>query len=185
MTLDSFLHDALHEISRGTKDRRHPYRFVIFNTITDDYPDTRMVVLRRFDRQELKLDIYTDYRSNKIQQLKITPRASILLWHPSKKLQIKLMIDAQLVDGEEREKRYQELPVSGQHGYNTEENPGSPKADLESAHLWRTKYNSDFFSIIRGKIGKIEILQLQGKEHLRASYEFLGTEVTEQHWLVP
>jgi hypothetical protein len=185
MTLDTFLNDTLLEIARGTHDKRHPFRFVVFNTVTDEYPETRMVVLRRFDREAMEVDIYTDYRSNKVQQLKISGRASMLLWHPSKKLQVKLKLDTSLVGGDERKDKFNQLPVSGQHSYNTTEDPGTPKESLEESHDWRDEYNDDYFSIIRCNITQIEVLQLQGKEHLRATYKFLGQDLNEQHWLVP
>jgi hypothetical protein len=184
MDLQTFYQDTLHELGRATKDRRHPFRQLHLATNGQTHPDLRIVILRAFDRTAHQLIFYTDYRSHKVQQLKIQEEATALFWHPSKKLQVKAKCLAEFADDEERENRWQQLS-GGKESYNTEQAPGTLVDDLPQAHQWKEEMDAEYFSVVKLNIQQIEVLQLSGKEHLRAFYDFTAARKADQSWMVP
>ena len=74
----------------ATIQRRHPFHQPIFGTISDNAPDLRMVVLRRFWRKPPKLAFHSHIGSPKISQIQANPNVYWLFYHPEEKLQVRI-----------------------------------------------------------------------------------------------
>ena len=56
------------------KDKYHPFRYFVLSTIDfSNKINSRKVVLRKFDSENLNFSIFTDLRSKKVSDLKNTP----------------------------------------------------------------------------------------------------------------
>ena len=183
MKLQDILEDALSELTRGTVDRKHPFRFVTFTTVSSEgLPQSRMVVCRKVDRAMRTVRIYTDARSPKMKDLAHQNRASLLFWHPKKRWQIRLDVETSILEAQNA--LYDHLPIAGQHAYNTLLPPSQQVDELSEAHAWQTTYTAEHFSVIEGRILTMEILQLKDKEHLRAHFSFPTNAPVVMKWLV-
>ena len=62
------------------KDKNYPFRTFVLSTIQDNEPKSRNVILRDFDPNKIIFTIYTDSRSNKIQNLNKSSSAQLLFY---------------------------------------------------------------------------------------------------------
>ncbi|WGK65081.1 pyridoxamine 5'-phosphate oxidase family protein [Croceiramulus getboli] len=179
--LDELFVDLKHEIKMGYLKKRHPFRWVTLAT-TDEQTGTRMrTVVLRDCREELNLLFYTDGRSTKIDQIKRDPRASVLLYHPKKLLQLtvygKLLLHT---SGPDYENRWAGIPEKSRKDYITERPPGSPIANPDEVDY----QNKHHFTLMELVPERVDYLRLKRPNHLRATFERVEGDWQGQ-WLVP
>jgi pyridoxine/pyridoxamine 5'-phosphate oxidase len=181
-SLDEAFRTIKHELNRGTLDRRHPFRFVVFSTASGNKPFSRYVVLRKIS-ENLNMLIYTDTRSGKIDQIKENEHANLLFWNPGKRIQVRVEGMPWIVDDRKMyDQTWDAMSDESKRAYLNKLAPGaeidSPEQGWESIHD-----TQDHFSIIEFKPSQIEFLQLNADRLLRASYrkdtKWIGK------WLVP
>ena len=87
-------------ITRGTVDKRSPARHPTLGTNgIFGMPELRTVVLRHADQIAAKLEVHTDFKSRKIEELKINPKVGLHMWFPKNKLQIRLKAVSEIKTG--------------------------------------------------------------------------------------
>ena len=87
-------------ITRGTVDKRSPARHPTLGTNgIFGMPELRTVVLRHADQMAAKLEVHTDLKSRKIEELKINPKVGLHIWFPKNKLQIRLKAVSEIKTG--------------------------------------------------------------------------------------
>ena len=80
-------------LEKATKDRSHDYHNVIFSNLENLHQvSSRIVILRNFSRHENYLSFYTDYRSDKIKQIKKNNRYFLLFYSNKIKQQLRINI---------------------------------------------------------------------------------------------
>ncbi|WKK84281.2 pyridoxamine 5'-phosphate oxidase family protein [Marivirga arenosa] len=181
-TLDEIKETVLSLLNRAGNDPKSAYRYIVFNTLSDDFPNARYVVLRKFDKIELELYVYTDYRSDKIHEIEANPRVSILAYDKQKKFQIKLKAQATLHYKDEISNHHWNSINSGKESYNTELNPGKPIESITEGHKLKPEIDDKYFTVIKLKIQFMEVLQLNKEGHIRAKFDF---ENNNEAFLVP
>ncbi|WKK80756.2 pyridoxamine 5'-phosphate oxidase family protein [Marivirga arenosa] len=181
-TLDEINETVLNLLNRAGNDPKSAYRYIVFNTISEDFPNTRYVVLRKFDKKELELYVYTDYRSGKVHEIEANPRVSILAYDKQKKLQLKLKTHAKLHYKDEVSNHHWNSIISGKESYNTKLNPGKPIESLTEGHKLKPEIDDKHFTVIILKLQLMEVLQLNKEGHIRAKFDF---ENSDQSFLVP
>ncbi|MFT6962094.1 MAG: pyridoxine/pyridoxamine 5'-phosphate oxidase [Flammeovirgaceae bacterium] len=186
MKLPDLLQNTLDELIRGSVDRKHPFRFVTLSTIgKHNFPESRLVVFRKFDKENKKIRIYTDSRSEKMADLELNQqKCALLFWNQKKRWQIRIHAKAAFVKGEEAEQAYQSLPEAGQDAYNSQLPPSTKVDSFAKSNQFKESYDSKNFVILELEIIDLEILQLKDKEHIRAFYTFENGELKESSWLV-
>ncbi len=186
MNLSELLQDTLDELVRGSADRKHPFRFVTLSTIgKHNFPESRLVVFRKFDKENRKIRIYTDSRSEKVADLELNQhKCSLLFWNQKKRWQIRIHAKAEFVKGKEAEQIYQNLPEAGQDAYNSQLPPSTKVDSFVKSNRHKENYDSENFVILELEILDLEILQLKDREHIRAFYSFENGELAESSWLV-
>lgn len=98
--LEEAFHTLKHELKRGYLDKRHPFRYVALSTVHENKPFSRYVVLRKID-EDFNMLIYTDSRSQKTDHIAINEHVNLLLWHPGKKVQVRVEGRAELAKDKE------------------------------------------------------------------------------------
>ena len=82
---------AWQKIARGVADRRAPARHPVLATVgREGGGEARIVVLRGADRQAATLVLHTDGASAKVGEVRAEPRATLLVWDPGARLQIRM-----------------------------------------------------------------------------------------------
>jgi hypothetical protein len=183
--LNQFLEQARGELIRAVHYRKHPFRYLTLATSDGIMPDARMVVLRDFDALNMTLNIFTDRRSNKIQQLFNNPNAIALFWHPRKRLQVKVGISMSQMGEQESQAYFKQLPTKARESYNTKDAPGTRTSTYEDSIRLKSDFTAEDFVVLQGEIYEMECLQLGSDHHHRASFHFHKGRQLRSFWLVP
>jgi pyridoxamine 5'-phosphate oxidase len=165
---------------RGVADRRSSARHPTLTTVSrDGRPKARTVVLRATDVAAHTLDIHTDLRSAKIDDLIATPFAALHIWDASAHLQVRLEANVTILTGSEVGDIWSRLPEHNQATYGITPAPGQ---HIEDALGYKKTPAAQYFAVLRLAVETIEVLHL-GPDHRRARFthsdEWVGT------WLVP
>jgi pyridoxamine 5'-phosphate oxidase len=183
--LDEIFQDVQLEIRRGVVDKKHPFRFITLATIQDRIPEARYVVLRKIDEQ-FNFLVYTDARTAKVKAIQSNPIVSVLLYHPQKRVQIRIQASASIHHQDFlTSEHWTRVQGEAQKAYNSILAPGEVIETPQQAYVWEEELSRfDYFAVILLKPYKLEILQLNGLEHLRAEFSRTSEEWKGQ-WLVP
>ena len=178
--LAQFLDHGWSCINRGVADTKSPGRYPTLATVSKDLlPETRTVVLRKANRSTSILEIHTDTRTEKVNALRQNPNASLHMWIPNRRLQIRISVIVKIQTGSTIKKRWEEVPQKSRVSYGTLPPSGSA---IKEPLAYDQMPSMESFAVLECKIGKIELLHL-GKNHMRAVYQasshWAGT------WLVP
>jgi len=174
-----------HELHRGALDKKHPFRFVVLGTVGESGPDTRYVVLRKID-QEFNFYIYTDGRTAKAKSLAENPKLSLLFYHPQKRIQIRVLAEVALHQRDNlAEEHWSRVQGEARKAYQSWLRPGTEILQPEDAFLWsEDESDAANFLVLRIVPSSVEVLQLNGLEHLRAKF-FQEEGEWRGAWLAP
>lgn len=166
---DAFFEELSQEIHNGVNKHGHPFRYITMATVgSNTMPRLCTVVLREVS-ESLRLTIYTDSRSIKINNLKANNQISLLMYHPKKLLQVKIEGVAELVNNEARLKNtWNNTPPNNKREYITTDCPSSKisnPGDIEYLE------DNNFFAMIEIVPKKIEYLKLKRPNHIRVAFE--------------
>jgi len=180
---ENLINDLFQDLERATVDRKHPYRFCYLATTQVDYVSTqRTVVLRRILPSK-ELLIFSDYRTPKVQEIKQQEQVSLLFYHPTQQIQIRLQAVVTIHHQDALCLReWSKLNERNKKDYQTILPPGSdlPKEELDQTH--DPNLGSSFFSILSLKPLNMDILQLRPAGHQRMvchyeNREWIGRQV--------
>lgn len=124
----SILVGAWAELSLATEDPAHPWRLAGLATVgLDGAPRARTVVIRAVDPEHRLLLFHTDARSPKAGEIGRDPRASLLLYDPGRRTQLRGRGLATLHRDDDRADRLWSLANDPQRrAYRRPEPPGTP-----------------------------------------------------------
>ncbi len=180
--LDDILTSVKQEIRRATVDHKHPFRYVILGTGADSI-SMRHVVLRKVDDQ-FNLMIYTDSRTQKVDQINQNQQCQLLFYHPRKKVQVKVSCVATICQNDEvTRKHWLNVLGENQKAYCSVKAPGDPINSPIEAFEWDDGFSSKYFTVLSLSPTQIEILQIRGAEHLRVIFKQI--KEWSGQWLVP
>jgi len=188
-SLENIFQTVKHELHRGALDPKHPFRFVSLATHSQSEIDLRYVVLRKLDK-ELNFYFFTDHRTTKVEQIKKEPPIALLLYHPGKRMQIRIKGHAEIHSQNELTKSFwPTVQGEAQKAYNSIIPPGGIIPDPKDAYEWTEDMSDTFFSVIKIIPCQIEALQLNGLTHIRALFkkteEVNGVDCWSSEWMVP
>ena len=167
-------------ITRGTVDKRSPARHPTLGTNgIFGMPELRTVVLRHADQMAAKLEVHTDFKSRKIEELKINPKVGLHIWFPKNKLQIRLKAVSEIKTGKTLRKKWDKVPYNSRISYGTIPAPGT---SISTSFSYEKPANFERFCVIEVKIEEMDLTHL-GTRHTRALFtresKWSGT------WLAP
>ena len=185
MTYEFYDLKEMHEyawslITRGTVDKRSPARHPTLGTNgIFGMPELRTVVLRHVDQMTAKLEVHTDFKSRKIEELKINPKVGLHIWFPKNKLQIRLKAVSEIKTGKTLRKKWDKVPYNSRISYGTIPAPGT---SISTSFSYKKLANFERFCVIEVKIEEMDLTHL-GARHTRALFtkesKWSGT------WLAP
>ncbi len=170
------------ELVNGASKKGHPFRyFSLATTNAANEPQLRTVVLRKVS-QDLELFFYTDYRSNKINQLVANESVAALFYHSKKLMQVQIQGKAEIVKDDARIKSlWNGIPLNSRKDYTTIKAPGSSLKNSEEVDYLLEK---NHFCVIKIVPASIEYLRLQRPNHIRVRFNQKSNEWNGQ-FLVP
>jgi len=169
--LEQIHQSCWHELQRGVHQRKHPFRFTVLATYNGPQaPAQRSIVLRKVQSPNTLL-FYTDARSQKVQQLQQQAQASVLFWHPARKVQITatgtITLHQQNALSQEHLPRVQQQPAD----YLGHLPPGSQlHAPEQAQQLEAQQHLAQNFTVLAMQLQAYEVLQLAHPRHIRARF---------------
>jgi len=184
MTIEEAWGKVLSELNTAAKNPGHAFRYLSLATVgAKDQPSQRTVVLRDFS-QNNRFTIYTDARSEKVEDLRNNNSISLLFYDHDQKLQVTVKGKASvLADGEENLKQWLESRSKGAHSYTSVKGPGEVIEKPDEAYEWNLE-DPEHFCVIHIEAHSMEFLQLDGHRYLRSSRE-LTDGSWKEHWIAP
>ncbi len=194
--LDLTLQEIEYLLSRGVKDRKSSFHYTMLSTINNKTPESRTVILRNFNKDIFELNIHSDLRSDKINQIETNKNVSCLFYDDKKKIQIRINGIAKI------EKSFQpsweKLSNWSKRCYLSEKKPGTEVAKPSSGFPKRFTNESPNdeesfgglknFAVIKVVISSIEWLYLASQGHRRAIFKILRKNSNlniSKKWLIP
>jgi len=175
---------VVNQVRVAVTERGHPFRYVTLATVTKNRsPRQRIVVLRDF-AESLEFTIYTDSRSDKVNQILENDSISLLFYHSNKRLQLRVNGIASIVkEGEEYNRDWKNYGSKNPHPYTSVTPPGAEIENPRDAYYWDLNASPNF-CLIKIKATRMEFLQLDGTEHIRAEKMIHDKEETTR-WITP
>lgn len=196
--LSASLSEARSLLASGAGSRRSAAHSPVVATLAaDGSPTQRVMILRALDWEGRCLRFHTDPRSNKAGQLADNAAASVLVYDPEPKIQLRLSGSAQLLsEGVEVDRAWNESTLFARRCYLAEKAPGSivdhPVSGLPSWVEGRSPSDAEVsparanFAILKFRFNSIEWLYLANAGHRRARWQWdsvAGDWIGD--WLVP
>lgn len=174
----AMLEDVWQRLSRGVADRRAAARHPVLATVgPEGGAEARMLVLRGASRSRARLELHTDRASGKVAALEAEPRAALLVWDGSARLQIRLRVHVTVRPGAPGE--WARLPEGARQAYGGTP-PGTPLDAPEEAEMVPDPAR---FAVLTAQVLEIEALRLDPPHHRRA--RFRADEGWTGQWIAP
>ncbi len=156
------------ELHKATTEKGHPFRCATLGTVgLGTMARLRTVVIRGYSETD-GITFYTDKRSKKVMHLKENPKASILFYHPTKLLQLRIEGIASINNNREELKAYWEnISKEAKKDYTTTEAPGTKVENIETIEYLNESNN---FCVVTLVPHKIEYLKLSNPQHIKIQY---------------
>lgn len=172
-------------LSRGVADSKSAFHWpTLISVDASGAPQGRTVVLRAHDPQARELLFYTDQRSAKVREIEASPRVSLHIYEPKKRVQLRLTGTAALErEGARWETALGKAIASGSLDYSTEPGPGSA---IEAAHDFDKGGPAEpgNFTLISFIYQETDYLHLGRERHTRCRTDW-RSDPAASTWLVP
>ena len=181
---------AQEELLRSNVDTKHPFRYFTLGTLdlNTNIPELRTVVKRGITNN-FDLLFYTDTRSPKVEQIRLSPNVTAHFYDPEKMLQIRLKGKAEILSTDGLfyiEKLHSVQASRSKNDYMSLEAPGSVLLREGTNHsAVAVEYGEKlYFSVVRIHSFYLDVLLLDQAGHKRAGYRKIG-ETWQEYQLVP
>ena len=190
------LQDIKKNLTRGVKDRKHAFHTPVFSNISEkEGIESRVVVLRKFDHENMILNFHTDYRSPKTKNLKKYNKSQFVFYDHKLKIQMRIKTTSYLNHQNEVSKEmWDKTRLLSRKCYLTTKEPSSITLKPEDGiptHLLGKEPDFDEsekgyqnFTVVENKIYEIDWLYLDITGHRRLKLIFKNTD-PEYQWLIP
>ena len=188
--------DIKTNLTRGVKDRKHTFHTPVFSNINDENAiESRVVVLRQFDSQNMILNFHTDFRSPKVSSLqKINGSLFVFYDH---KLKIQLRVKTISVINNQNtiaEELWGKTKLFSRKCYLTEKSPSSvtniPEDGInenlkgKEPTLEESEKGYGNFTVVQNQIREIDWLYLAASGHRRLKI-IVKENIPSFEWLIP
>lgn len=172
-------------LQAATSDPKSGFRYVTLATVASGQPQARMVVLRRVDTGQRLLEFHTDTRSKKWADLAANPKATVLGYDATTRLQLRVMGDVTRLEGVAARDAWNRLPPWTRATYaggppGDEQAFGTPTAPAPTSKGYEN------FGVLQFWATTLDWFLLQRQDNRRALFAY-GTHghCTESLWIAP
>lgn len=158
-------------LTRAAHDRKSPLRWPVLATRGDAYPGARMLVVRAFDRAALEIELHTDARSAKRDELNREPACALLFFDKASMVQLRIDGQAQVLQGAAAAAAFARAPEGSLGDYRGRapgDNPDAPRSDPSDDAAAN-------FAAIRIRIERADLLVIARDGHGRRFVDFTAT----------
>ena len=195
LSLEQMLRHSWNMIFQGTAKRNSPMREVVLGTINlQGVPQNRVIILRKVEVADRSLTFFTDYRSEKINDIQLSPQVSVLFWDSRKRVQIRCTGQMSVYINDSMSKMYWDrIPKQGRNLYATTASPGTPMpengaympSDWDSLSITETDSVAfPNFCVLVCQLSQLDVLHLGREKHQRGQFNWNGIR-WEMQWVIP
>lgn len=183
-SLNAVFQKVVKQLQQGPVEKGHPFQLVPMATQSAKTIDSRYVILREVD-ESLNFYFYSDSRTEKIRDLRSSSRIALLFYHPDLQVQVRINGEGQLHYRDEiSSEHWEKVPQRSRQAYWSEAEPGEPIEQPTDAHHWLEEADDRWFTVVRVIPKSIDVLQLDGTEHIRALFR-RRVDGWEKQWVAP
>ena len=176
--------DIKRNLSRGAKDRKHSFHTPVFSNINDQNSiESRVVVLRQFDAEDMVLNFHTDFRSPKVSNLQRNQNSLFVFYDYKLKVQLRIKTTSKVNNQNSLSKEmWDKTKLLSRKCYLTEKAPSSitnfPEDGIDKSLKGKepSKLESEKgfknFTVVQNKIEEIDWLYLEASGHIRLKITF-------------
>jgi len=194
-TLEDILKDTWHRLINGANSAKHAFHCPSIATINNGFPEIRTIVLRKAIPEENTLIFHTDYRSPKIEQIKINNAISWLFYDAKSRIQLRIKTRATIEHNNEISfKRWNDSRLESRKCYMVQPASSSPvetptdglpgNFDHENLSDEDIAQGYKNFAVIKCGVTEIDWLFLNHDGHRRAKFIWREKQVNK-FWVVP
>ncbi|MGX6649211.1 pyridoxamine 5'-phosphate oxidase family protein [Maricaulaceae bacterium MS644] len=104
-------------LTRAANEKKSPWRWPVLATKGGAYPGARMLVVRAFNRAALEIELHTDARSAKLDELQAAPACALLFFDKGSMVQLRVDGRARILHGEARDAAFARAPQGSMDDY--------------------------------------------------------------------
>ncbi len=181
---------------KGEIDRHHSFHTPVFCNISkNNFVDSRVIVLRKFDKKKLILNFHTDFRSKKIRSLKTNHNSFFVFYDHKLKIQLRIKTSSVINNQNKTSKFFwNKTRLMSRKCYLTEKPPSSstkiPEDGIPEKLIGKEptqdESNNGYknFTVVENFIKEIDWLYLSAKGHRRMKISFKKNSPVFK-WLIP
>ena len=194
---DKILHNINIELSKGVNDRNHGFHTPVFSNINlNGQVESRIIVLRLFDFNKMKINFHSDIRSKKINEIKSNFETNLLFYDYKIKLQLRIKTLSMIHYNDQITKMaWSKTKPSSRKCYLSEKSPSSFSSILTDSlpkHLKgidpsieESEKGYKNFAVISNQIKTIDWLYLSAMGHKRLLITINNNKQNIYRWLIP
>jgi len=194
--INEIFEDIKKNLIRSVKDRKHTFHTPVFSNINNENSiESRVVVLRQFDSQNMVLNFHTDVRSPKITSLKKNNNSLFVFYDYKLKIQLRIktvsIINNQNTIAEEM---WEKTKLFSRKCYLTKKAPSSvtslPEDGIDERlkgkepTLEESENGYKNFTVVQNAIQQIDWLYLAASGHRRLKV-ILKNKIPSFEWIIP
>ena len=188
--------DIKKNLIRGVKDRKHTFHTPVFCNIGDQKAiESRVVVLREFDSNNMILNFHTDFRSPKIADLMQNNNSLFVFYDQKLKVQLRIKTISSINNQNIiTEKMWERTKLVSRKCYLTQKSPSSvtslPEDGIDDTlkgkepTLEESEKGYKNFTVVQNKIYQIDWLYLAASGHRRLKI-ILKDSIPSFNWIIP
>lgn len=183
-------------LNAASGERGHAMRLGVFATVDGDgHPRARFVVIRDFDRTRMTVNLLTDVRTPKVEELRANPRAEFVFYDTETAVQLRLSGRVTVhSDDAVADDKWAKTDAAGRFNYLTYAAPGSvvdaptsgrDAIDGRKPTIEEGEAGRENFALLRLEIVEIDWVLLAPSGHRRAKFTFGDDGAETADWLIP
>ena len=172
-------------LQQGVKNKKSLFHYPTIATRSENSFNLRTVILRNVISKERIIVFHTDYRSNKVKELKNNNKISLHIYDHKNKIQIQSEGRAKIFNKEKlNELVWNSLSKYTRKAYLLKKAPGKKIKNIRDLEYLNNQDGFKNFTIVKVKINKIIFLKLDIDFNKKALIKY-GIKNTNYHWLAP
>ena len=188
--------DIKRNLSRGVKDRKHDFHTPVFSNINyQNSIESRVVVLRDFDAENMILNFHTDFRSPKVEDLAKNENSLFVFYDYKLKVQLRIKTIS-IINNQNllTEEKWDKTKLFSRKCYLTKKAPSTSTnipedgidISLQGKEPSREESEKGYknFTVVQNKIKEIDWLYLESSGHRRLKITF-KENIKNFEWLIP
>jgi hypothetical protein len=155
-------------LTRAANEKKSPWRWPVLVTQGQAYPGARMLVVRAFHRAAREIELHTDVRSAKLDELKAAPACALLFFDKASMVQLRVDGHACILGGDARDAAFARAPQGSLGDYRGLAPGDDPNAPT-SAQSQDAAAN---FAAIQIRVERADLLIIARDGHERRFVDF-------------